>query len=398
MRLLSYSFEVTAVVAWLLATPSVAQQRTEPSAILISTIASNGDFVVLPVQINNQWTKFCVDTGSATTFLYPKFCGDLRVANAEERADSFAYSDDPELYVPPPMTIAGTEFGAIAFPPGKAVACRDASDSLSASDYKLEGVLGMDFLSRYVVELDISNGTLKLFDPAKFFPSENHVCIETSPLRPCPCVKVGTGPHRYWALVDTGAATPVLIQTGGRENVYQRFVDEGHIQVTVVDARYRNLDFAVPIPEGRLSDLTLGPFAHRDLIVREDEISILGLDYLSRYKCVFDFPNRVIYLEKSRRYDVPDCHDNAGITIDATKKNPAQEGHSILSVARKSPAARLGVKPGDLLLRIDGQEAGELTDHNIQRRLNSRGDRAIELTFRRKDTEFRITIPPATQR
>jgi hypothetical protein len=206
-----------------------------------------------------------------------------------------------------------------------------------------------------------------------------------------PRVQVECFDSYFWALIDTGALLSVSIQTGYGENVYAHLLAKGQIREVVSEFESEGKRTSVVAPVGWLRELKLGPFGHCNLFVDRDDVSLLGLYYWRRYNCIFDFPGKVVYLQKSRSYDAPDQSDHAGIYLVPVAPKLAQR---VSAVAKGSLGDRLGIRRGDFLLSIDGKHAGREPIHNIYHRLTFRPDREMELVLSRHGDEFRVTIPP----
>ena len=117
----------------------------------------------------------------------------------------------------------------------------------------------------------------------------------------------------------------------------------------------------------------------------------MGLYYWRRYRCIFDFPKRKIYLDKGPLFDVFDDSDHAGIypTVSADDKKTIVVAY----VNKGCWADRNGVRVGDRLLQIDGKDVEAESSHMICRRLSFHHDRTCELRLVRDGKEFTITLP-----
>jgi len=115
-------------------------------------VAKNGDLLLLPVQFNDGKTyQFMVDTG------HPTAAVDLtlkRYLKATGETALIAGRDEP-MY-----SFRDASIGRLRIPPQRDVECRDMSGFSEASGYDLRGILGMQFLRRYVVDIDFDAGRL----------------------------------------------------------------------------------------------------------------------------------------------------------------------------------------------------------------------------------------------
>jgi hypothetical protein len=381
-----------AVLSWMAACAigarALADAPVPPTAVLTSKIATDGDFVTLPVKVEDKWLAFIVDTGSQTTTLDAKFRERLTLAGQVERAKAYPYKADPELYLPPRMTVAGTEGGAIPFPPDCAVACRDFSDVRQVSNVQIQGVLGMDFLESYALQLDLAEGSLRLLDATTIRAESRHDAeIKMEIPRRRPNVAIESHDAAMRALVDTGGLLSASIQ----RDAYEYLLHKRQLSEVVFLIDVEGETKLKATQEGWLRELKLGLFSHRRLSVDPDEFSIIGLYYWRRYRCIFDFPGKTIYLDKGPYFDLRDDSDHAGIYVEPVPG--VERARRVAYVAKGSEGDWHGVRPGDRLISIDGKKVVAESVHSIYRRLSFHHLRPFELDLVRGEREIHITIP-----
>jgi C-terminal processing protease CtpA/Prc len=119
----------------------------------------------------------------------------------------------------------------------------------------------------------------------------------------------------------------------------------------------------------------------------EENVSLLGLGFLSRHMVTFDFPNDKLYLKKGERYDQPDEVDMSGLHL--LKQS---NGIVVHSIDEGSPAAKAGIKPDDILRRINNVDVNTLTLSTIRRQLRSGDGKSVEIIFQRGEKGFKTTI------
>jgi len=380
------------VVTWLVACTivarSVAAEGTPPTPVLVSRIATDGDFVTLPVRLDGQELLFMVDTGSTTTAFDTSFRNRLAPAGEAERRKVARDEEASELYMPPSMTVTGTDSGAIPFPGDCPVVCRDLAEARKVSNSPIQGVIGMDFLAAYALELNLVDGRICLYaDAGSAKKSWGDVQISMSIPLQHPCLEIQSANVFYWALIDTGA----LLSLNLEHEAYAYLLPKR--QITQLMFRFPVGDSwkTGATDEGWLREVKVGPFRHRNISINRDFVSLLGLYYWRRYHCVFDFPEKTIYLKKSRFFDVCDDTDHAGIYLEPDEG--MADARRVSHVAIASAADRAGVRVDDYLVSVDGRNVGADSQHSIYRRLSFRHDRPCELVLRRRGSEIRITLP-----
>ena len=130
-------------------------------------------------------------------------------------------------------------------------------------------------------------------------------------------------------------------------------------------------------------------FRHADLIFSTSGWNVLGLNYWSRYVTTFDFPGQAIYLKKGARFDQPDTHDLSGLTVVR-----AGGRTTVVVVDNGTPTAGAGIRPGDVILKVNGTNAGDMTLTAIRRHLAARGAK-VSLVLSRvgKEQEAVVALP-----
>lgn len=163
-------------------------------------------------------------------------------------------------------------------------------------DCPYKGILGMDCLSHYCVQVDFAAGQLRFLDPL----DPTHENLGTAfPIFPMnarsrvPLIDMNLSNARkfrfmvdsgFWNLVDLTLTPAAMSQVSQNEGVAATSVFVGF--------RVFSCD-----------NLTLGENKYKDLLIGEVPIEgaqfngFLGLRFLARHLVTFDFPNRVLYLK-----------------------------------------------------------------------------------------------------
>ena len=106
----------------------------------------------------------------------------------------------------------------------------------------------------------------------------------------------------------------------------------------------------MPQPVALLSTATSGAFADPALAGN------VGYGILHRFNLVFDYRNQVIWFEKNAAFGDKDVHDRAGLWVERGKS-----GFAIVDVLAGGPAAKAGLKAGDVVDDVDGKPAARVT-------------------------------------
>jgi len=137
---------------------------------------------------------------------------------------------------------------------------------------------------------------------------------------------------------------------------------------------------------GAVHQVKLGPFTHRGLVFHEARFNLLGLSYWSRYAATFDFPAQMAYLEKSRRYDLPEEINRSGLHLLRI------DGQTCVhSVDKDSPASAKGIAAEDVIVQFDGKSPDQMSMFSLRRLLTSPG-KSVPIVIRRGHEEREVTL------
>lgn len=178
----------------------------------------------------------------------------------------------------------------------------DFSDIRRWFEHPPAAVLGYDFLSRTVLEVDYPGRRLRLHDPGQFVPPEEGIALPLRMDANVPSIEVTIEGHPGWVHVDTGSNSALDLAQPFTER-YALLAGRptepvGGLQGVGGTARSRR---------GEVATLELGPLvlnkvstgfneAEKGIFSREDVAGILGAQVLSGYRCIFDYPGRTLWL------------------------------------------------------------------------------------------------------
>lgn len=230
------------------------------------------------------------------------------------------------------------------------------------------GILGFNFINQFVVEIDYDTKTLVLHDPKTFAYAGKGEAIPMKIAATTPTVEMTvdgrwTGEFR----VDVGSSATVdLHRPFVRANDIDRKVKKS---VTVVSGGFGGT-FTSQIT--RLQSLRVGSFSWKKPLVSlsgaetgalasQDYAGNIGNRILERFKCVFDYERRVLWLEPGARYGQPDGFTRTGLQLVRL-----DDEVSVAQVIEGSPAAKAGMKTGDVVRTIDGRSASQWTRNELE--------------------------------
>ena len=253
---------------------------------------------------------------------------------------------------------------------------------------RVDGLIGQDFLERYVVEIDYARGRIRILDPMRFVPpaggssipitledglavAEGAVTVRGGDSIPCRLV-IDTGVRATLVLYRPFAAAHRLLDAPG--NLLNATVGGGAGGDTRGDI-------------GRLAALRIGPSRFRDpvaifsrdtvgVFASSDMDGIIGGELLRRSKVTFDYPHRRIILEP---YASPPAfeYDMSGLFLVA--EGETFQHILVRSATNGTPAAKAGLQRDDEIAVIDGRRSPALTLEEARRMLRAPGNHRIEV-------------------
>ena len=252
-----------------------------PADVTMNPEAGRGGWLIVPVRLEDgQELPFLVDTGAGSTILdlslVPKLGARLGSANLEkwDSTNKVGVYAAPKLYLKNiPLMITGS---------------RILADDLSTNNggYLIKGVLGIDVLEHYCIQLDFAAGKMRFLDGARANKQQWGKAFPLLAAGACdarPAVSENLfGARDTRSLIDTGFNESGWLQP----KFYQQWTNR--------QTEPRNGE--PPAPDSTLNgDTYRGVY----LIEKDFEYAGIGLLFLSRHLVTFDFPNQTMYLKRT---------------------------------------------------------------------------------------------------
>jgi hypothetical protein len=267
------------------------------------------------------------------------------------------------------------------------VVCLDLQLPRLITGHSCDGVLGMDFLSQSIVSLDFDKEIMYLDGTVPHDLKENFTAVPLKRSSIYYSVDVMVDHSRPLTLmVDTGDNSSISLNATDWQSVFGSNTATG-ITATVGDVANQ----IKPSKIGVIENLTIGGLRYTNLhatfIGNPRSPSHLGLGFFKRHEVTFDFPNKMLYLKPGERFALADKEDMSGLHL-------LREGDMtvVYSVDTESPADHCGVKPEDVILSLNGQNASTLTMRSIRRVLKSAAGEKIALEIKRRDKVLKMAF------
>jgi len=261
---------------------------------------------------------------------------------------------------------------------------------------QVDGILGSDFISRFVLKIDYERQTLAAYRPSAYRYDGDGQVLPIALEGNLPVVEgLVEDRHAGRFLLDTGASAALVL--------HREFIEEHNLLRGKRDRREvysGGVGGVVRQLSARLSSFGVGGARFTDLPAlfslepRGDNASRrgrvagkVGATLLTHFTICLDYRGRRVIFEPNRFIGEAVRIDRSGMQL------VLSDGAVLVAgVARKSPARRAGVKVLDRLVMVDGRSAVELGLPHIRDLLRSPAGRRVRLLFDRRGSERTVTL------
>jgi hypothetical protein len=272
-------------------------------------------------------------------------------------------------------------------------------ESLSAAKgRKIDGILGWELFSHFVVEIDYANRLMHLYEPRNY---EYRGSGESIPIMfqdreayvRAKVVVPGREPVEGQFVIDTGSSMTLLLT--------KSFVGEHKLLKAVgrtIPVRGGGVGGPVRMAMGRLSRLQLGKSAIKSPLTGFMEVGEIaapgkagniGGRLLRRFRVIFDYSRKRMILERGKYFDEPEEFDMSGAGL--SSGGPGSQGIRVAGVREKSPAAEAGLRPKDVIMKIDRQPTTALTLHKVKELFRREG-KEYTLVVKRGERQLKVKL------
>lgn len=240
------------------------------------------------------------------------------------------------------------------------------------SGHEFAGVLGFDFISQFVVEIDYPSRTITLHDKAAYrYGGHGDVLPITfnaagHPQVAAQVIDDGRAPIDGTFVIDIGSGAALILNTPfvARE----KLLDSGRPTVRWLEGQ--GFGGGIDGSVGRITGLKLGkalidnpvtvfsraasgPFASTDAQGN------IGAAILEKFRIFLDYAHERIVLEPNASFPERLEYNRSGLSL--VSFGPDYREFKIDAVADSSPASEAGAQAGDILIAIDGQPVTRYT-------------------------------------
>ena len=361
-----------AAFAVVLALALAAQTRSfTASARLEIPIEVSGNHVFVPAHLQGRALWFILDTGAGTSLFDMGRARALGVTLGQPFAARGAgpgTTAGAALGEPVGATV-GTGADAVSAP---FVASLDLSSLATHAGRDVDGILGDDFIRRFVLEIDYAHLTLRLHDAGGFTYAGAGTTLPLTFNNGFPHVSAtlkvsDTESFTADCVLDVGSALQVIVTQPVVET--RHLLDTMKVSAPVPvgrgaggtsDGRVGRLSalvicpLAVPNPIAILAGANAGVLSTTTLF----EVNV-GTGLMRHFTMFFDYGRAQVVFEPNGAINDPFEYDMAGLVL--TTEGAPYARKLVETVVPASPAAAAGLLAGDRLKAIDDRSVDTLT-------------------------------------
>jgi len=359
------------------------------------------NFIIVEVQLFGVLPlSFIFDTGAENTMLLTREFADFVDIEYDLRIPILGSDMSQKVYA---LVARSVEIELTGLAPQKSdilVLEENEINLAEITGVPVHGILGGNFFKNTVVEIDYKRQRLILHNSENFKEPGNafiRVPIEVSHNKPYTRVKtklMNGETVELKLLIDTGAGLPILLHNNSHESL---ILPDDYIRGRLGVGLGGFIEGYV----GRVESVEIGEIkfdqvltSFHDLgatILESSEVfrnGIVGNRLLYRMEVIIDYVREMMYLKPGRGYARKFKMDRSGLIVIATGIN--LDEYVIKDILDDSPAAEVGIQPGDKLIRLQGLRAKAFTLDQINNILQKKEGKRIRVVVRRGDQQLKF--------
>jgi hypothetical protein len=310
-----------------------------------------GNHLFIPVTVGGVEGLWIIDTGAGMSVLDKAFADKLGLdLEGNLKGVGAGGTVDASFATLPPFEVEGIRFGE------QTVAVIDMNELIRRLGIDFAGILGFDFLSRFVTRVDYAAELVSFYEPGAFEYKGDGVVldahIEESVFETSAALD---GEHSGTWLFDLGAG---MTHLDGRYALREGYTERDGVlrmghgagnEYQLKAVKGRTLEFAgFTLTE---PDISVA-YGGTDTAFDADRLGILGNTVFRNFIVYVDYANEQVILEKGAKFNQPWPEDHSGLNVGWTV---GRDGVEVVYVSPDTPAEEAGFERGDVLKSVSGE-------------------------------------------
>ena len=348
----------------------------------------SGGHIYMPVTVNCKERYWVLDTGASMSVIGSKFAKELGLETMGNMKGGASNSTvDIQFATLPPFSVKGIEFDA------QQIAVIDMEPLNKLINIQIDGILGFDFLSRFVTKVDYAHELLSFYDPKTFSYVGDGTKLD---------VHLKDGVFVTKAELDGVLSGTWLCDLGASgtslEGAYAK--RSGFLERSGVESMGRGAGDAFRTKRVMCDSIAFAGFTLKnpkiafpidkiDTVSAPDEIGNLGNTLFRNFVLYVDYANEQMIVEQGDKFGIEWPDDRSGLQLirgdgDEIKVWFASPG---------TPSAKAGFQENDLIVSINdipiGQFAGIEAIRNV---LCAKAGTQYRVTVKRAGKELLLNL------
>jgi len=302
----------------------------------------------IKVIINGREKLWCLDTGAGMSVIDTAYARELGLkVEGDLKGQGAGQTVNVAFTTLPPFSIEGIRFQE------QNIIALDISSLFKKWGYEVHGILGYDFLSRFVIKVDYANKRLSFYHPDKFEYGGDGVILDAPLVGNTFSVPVTVdGEYSGRWSVDLGAGGTSFHYPFAEENGFIKrngihklgMGAGGHFDEIML--KFKTIEMAGFTVKDPFIDFPLqksGAFGSSELIGN------LGNSFFRHFVLYLDYKNQRMIVEKGDDFNKVFPVDRSGLQLIVSDNDEIE----VFNAADNTPSAKAGFQQGDLIMSIN---------------------------------------------
>jgi len=253
---------------------------------------------------------------------------------------------------------------------------------------EMNGILGYDFLSRFVIEIDYQKNIITFYEPRTYNYTGKGEALEIELHRNTPHIKaIIDGKYEGLFNLDTGSRKSLdlnapFVEEHGFLKKYPKAIEAfGGAgiggQTKSLQTRIKSIQIGSFLIEEPICGLSM---AEEGAFKSEKTQGNIGGGILKRFKVIFDYERRKMILEKNDLFEKKDEYDKSGLLI------VWKDGKFLIqSVLVDSPAKKSKIEPGEEIVSVNDEPVSKYTLSQLRDLFTEKDGTKIKLQLKKGD-------------